>query len=72
MRIGINSQLPSILAFSTDMIEFELHTDYSGIEEQIKPLQELCHRWSGGRVQVRIQVQAGLQYSYIGLILTGC
>ena len=41
MRVGIDSLLSSILAFSTDLLvkEFKLHTDYSWITEQIKPLQ---------------------------------
>ena len=50
MRVGINSQLPSISAFSTDLKEFKLHTDYSGISLQIQP--------SGGSVQVWVQVRA--------------
>ena len=45
MRVGINSQLSSISAFSTDLKfgqeEFKLHTDYSWVEKQTKPRQPL-------------------------------
>ena len=33
MRVGIDSQLYSISAFSTDLQEFKLHKDYSGISK---------------------------------------
>ena len=39
MRVGINSLQSSISAFSTDLKEFKLSTDYSWILEQIKSLQ---------------------------------
>ena len=41
-RVYINAQLSSISVFATDLKEFKLHKDYSGIQEQnqqIKPLQ---------------------------------
>ena len=38
MRVDIDSLLSSISAFSMDLKEFKLHTDYSGISEQIKPV----------------------------------
>ena len=42
MRVGINSQLSSILVFSTDLKELSSkhwQTIYSGDLEQVKPLQ---------------------------------
>ena len=39
MKVGNNSSLASISASSTVRKEFELHTVYSGILEQIKQLQ---------------------------------
>ena len=38
VRVDIDSLLSSISAFSMDLKEFKLHTDYSGISEQIKPV----------------------------------
>ena len=51
MRVGIISLLSSISAFSTDLKEFKLHTDYSGILEQIKRLQPVGQE-ADSRVQV--------------------
>ena len=41
MSVGFNLPLSSISAFSADLKEIKLHTDYSGISEQTKPLQPI-------------------------------
>ena len=42
MRVGIDSQLASILENSTKRKRIEIHTAYSGISEHVKPLQLVC------------------------------
>ena len=53
-RVGINSHLSSISAFSIDLKRIKLHTDYYGISEQIATLRSA---WSGSRFKFDCNVE---------------
>ena len=67
MRFGIPSQLSSILSFYK---EFKLHTVYWTLFWGFEADKTTTTQWSGGRVQVWVQVQ--VPAGHLAITLEGC